>query len=189
MSRVKDERFGFWFDEFVRAWYVVGCMFLDVMLVGQFLIETSGTWWGIYLGGGILVLLIISEVFLYFRIWKDFRVSITDVEFDKPFVVKGAERSKINISIQNEGYRAIRDAIIEVYINGSKIGQERFSVEKNCIKSVTFHWVATPGRHHFGIRILARESKKRPEKEDMDMVGEFVVRKGKKVASTPHDQK
>ena len=180
MPKLKDDRFGYLFDPFMRASYVVACMFADMILVSEFLLVTAGEAWSLPAGIAILLFLIVWEGMLYFRFWKDFKFTITDVEFNKPFVVEEREGAKIDVTIQNDGYMAIRDAAIEIYIDGKLVDSSEFTVEKGEIRNVTFDWQATPGKHKFGILVRAREVKRRKKDDEMDMTGEFVVRKGKK---------
>lgn len=157
------------------------------MLVGQFLIVTAGEPWSVYAGAMILIVLIFWEAWIYFRIWKDFKFSITNVEFNKPFIVEPVEAAKIDVSVRNDGYMTMHDALIEMYVDGVKVNKADVTIERDAIRNVTFDWKATPGRHKFGVMILAREMRKRRKNEEMDMTGEFIVRKGKKIARDGDD--
>lgn len=183
MPGIRDERFGF-FDEFLRYSYAVGCMFLDIMLIGEFL-SVVHEWWVLPTATGSLLLLVVCEVLLYRRIWRDIDVTISEVGLDRHIIVGRSQPANVDVVIRNDGIFPARDLRVEGFIDSRRVDTAHIDhIGRGEVKSVTLHWDAVPGRHTFGIRLRPAGRKERDE-PGMHMEGEFLVRRGRPTDDPP----
>ena len=188
MPAQRHERYGLW-DNFVRGCYFLFCLFVDVAIAGQVWVDTRATWGAA--GGaaalGVLAALIIVEIWLYFLLWRDARISVTEANVSPTIIREPGQTVRIEILVHNDGFKGARGLSLEAIVDGKSVGKTTVNIEKDGIKSVSLDWAAQKGAHDLRIRAEPGAGKGRrgwfwQRSAGVEVfAGDFSIRLGKRV--------
>ena len=154
MPAQRHERYGLW-DNFVRGCYFLFCLFVNVAIAGQVWVDTRATWGAA--GGaaalGVLAALVIVEIWLYFLLWRDARISVTEANVSPTIIRESGQTVRIEILVHNDGLKAAPGVSLVAMVDGKDVGRSTVDIPKDGIKSVSLEWVAVKGAHD--LRIVA----------------------------------
>jgi hypothetical protein len=189
MGGQRHERYGVW-DNFVRGCYFVLCLFANVAVAGQVWVDTRATWGGAGAAAAlaVLVLLVIGEIWLYFLLWHDARISVTEANVSPTIVKSQGDPVRIEILVHNDGMREARGVALEAIVDGESVGMTSVDIARDGIKSVAIQWAARKGEHDLRIRAepgAAKGARGRFWRRSTGVelfAGDFSIRLGRAVA-------